>query len=320
MKKIAVITSGGDAPGMNAAIRSVVRRGLANGLTVYGFNRGYQGMIEMDYSEMNGGSVAGIIQRGGTILRTARSEEFKTKAGRQKAVDNFNELGIEGLIVIGGDGSMIGAENLSKNCGIKTVVIPATIDNDMTGTEYTIGFDTAVNNILEAINKIRDTAGSHQRVAIVEVMGRYSGQLALMSGLCSGSEVLIVPEVPWCIEEVCDTLKASHKKGKLYSIVLVAEGAAKGIDLGEQIEQRTGIEANVTVLGYLQRGGSPSAIDNIMGTRMGAHGVDELLRGEGNVLVGVRGGKMESIPYYKAKEMKHELDLQLYGLAMNLSR
>ena len=320
MKKIALLTSGGDAPGMNAAIRSVVRRGISKGLEVYGIHRGYQGLIERDCEALSAASVAGIIQRGGTILRTARSEDFRSSEGRKVAADNLKMLGIDGLIVIGGDGSLKGAETLSKEFGVSTMVIPGTIDNDMAGTDYTIGFDTALNNILDGVNKIRDTANSHQRVAIIEVMGRNSGQLALMAGLSCGAEIILVPEFEWSYEEVCHQIYESHQKGKLYSIIIVAEGAAKGVDVGNKILRRTGADVNVTVLGYLQRGGSPTAIDNIAGTRLGARAVDELLGGNRDCLVGMKNGEVTCIPYEDTYKLKHDLKLALYDLAAGLSR
>lgn len=320
MKKIGVLTSGGDAPGMNAVIRAVVRKALGMGIEVYGIHRGYQGLIEREIEEMHTGSVAGIVQRGGTILRTARSEDFRTREGRKMAADNLKMLGIEGLIVIGGDGSLKGADSLSKEFGVKTMVVPGTIDNDMAGTDYTIGFDTALNNILDAINKIRDTADSHQRVAVVEVMGRHSGQLALMSGLSCGAEVILVPEINWSSEEVCERITESHKNGKLYSIVIVAEGAAKGEDIGEQIARGTGADVNITVLGYLQRGGSPTSMDNITGARLGARAVNELYAGNANCLVGLRGIHVVCLPFEDTYQMKRGLDLELYELAIGLSR
>lgn len=320
MRKIAVLTSGGDAPGMNAAIRAVVRRAISCGLEVYGVRSGYQGIIENSFEKMEVGSVAGIIQRGGTILQTARSEGFRTFEGRQIGIENMKNQGIEALIVVGGDGSMRGAETFSEESGIPTMVIPGTIDNDMDGTDYTLGFDTALNNILDAINKIRDTAASHRRVAVIEVMGRNSGQLALSSGLSCGAEVILVPEIAWTIEDVCAQLQESHEKGKLYSIVLVAEGAGKGEEVGEKISKLTGAEVNITVLGYLQRGGSPTAIDNIVGTRLGARAVEELFRGNKNCLIGMKGNEEVCISYEDAKEIKSGLDLKLYELATGLSR
>lgn len=320
MKKIALLTSGGDAPGMNGAIRAVVRHSITQGWIVFGVHRGYQGMIDDEIFEMGTHSVAGIIQRGGTILKTARSEAFRTLEGRTQASENLKRLGINQMVVIGGDGSMRGAETFSEEFGISTMTIPGTIDNDMNGTEYTIGFDTALNNILDAINKIRDTANSHQRVAVVEVMGRHAGHLALMAAISCGAEVVLVPEIPWSIEEVCERIELSHQKGKLYSIVLVAEGAAKGPDIGKEIEERTGADVNVTVLGYLQRGGSPTALDNIISTQMGVRAVDELAAGKSNCLIGMQGNKIVSTSYIEVKNQPRTLDLNLYDLALSLSR
>ncbi len=320
MKKIGVLTSGGDAPGMNSAIRSVVRRALFNNVEVWGIHRGYQGLIERDIEAFTSVSVGGIIQRGGTILRTARSEAFRTPEGRKIAIDNLRNLEIDGLIVIGGDGSMRGAELLFEESGIPSVVIPATIDNDMVGTDYTIGFDTALNNILDAINKIRDTSESHQRVAVVEVMGRRSGQLAMMSALCCGALTALIPEISWTIEGLCNRVREGQDLGKVYSIVIVAEGAGTGEAIGNEIEQRTGIDVNITKLGYLQRGGSPSAEDNIMGTRFGAKAIEELVKGKANCLVGIQNGKVMATPYGELKNMTREFDRELYDLTLSLSR
>ena len=320
MKKIGVLTSGGDAPGMNSAIRSVVRRALFYNVEVLGIHRGYQGLIERDIEAFTSASVGGIIQRGGTILRTARSEAFRSPEGRKIAIDNLINLEIDGLIVIGGDGSLRGAELLFEESGIPSMTIPATIDNDMVVTDYTIGFDTALNNILDAINKIRDTSESHQRVAIIEVMGRSTGQLALMSALCCGALTALIPEIPWTIEGLCDRVREGQDLGKLYSIIIVAEGAGTGEKVGNEIERFTGIDVNITKLGYLQRGGSPSAEDNIMGTRFGAKAVEELIRGNANCLVGLKEGKVVVTSYGELKNMNREFDRELYDLTLSLSR
>lgn len=320
MKKIGILTSGGDAPGMNAVIRAVVRRANASGIEVAGIHRGYEGLLERDIHSLSSDDVAGIIQRGGTVLKTARSKKFSTPEGLHLAAANLREAGIEGLIVAGGDGSMRGADLLSRAEGISTIVVPGTIDNDMNGTDYTIGFDTALNNILDAVNKIRDTADSHQRVAVVEVMGRCSGQLALMSGLSCGAEIILIPEIHVAMSDVCEKIKESHQKGKLYSIVIVAEGAAKGAVVGETIAEVTGAEVSVSVLGYLQRGGSPSAMDNIIGTRLGVQAVEELIKGHMNCLVGMNGSEVVAIPYEEAYQKKRGIHVDLYNLALGVSR
>jgi len=276
MKRVAILTSGGDAPGMNAVIRAVVRKGIYHGLTVFGVERGYEGVLHGDFIPLALKSVAGIIQHGGTMLRTARSEDFKTDLGFQMAVKQLKDRQIDSLIVVGGDGSMAGAAKLGE-AGISTVVIPGTIDNDMPGTEYTIGFDTALNTVLDAVNKIRDTAASHERVAVVEVMGRSAGHIALLSGIASGAEFILLPEQPVDMDAVCQGLMQTFSRGKLYSIIVVAEGAGEGHAVASEIAKRTSFKPGVTVLGYIQRGGSPSAYDNIMGSRMGAMAIDSLL-------------------------------------------
>ncbi len=318
MSKVAVLTSGGDAPGMNAAIRGVVRAGLYYGLEIYGVERGYQGLIQNELSLLKASSVAGIIQRGGTVLKTARSEEFKTAAGFQQALDNLRQAGIATVIVIGGDGSMAGAVKLSA-AGIQTITIPGTIDNDMAGTEYTIGFDTTLNTVLDAVNKIRDTAASHERVAVIEVMGRRSGHIALTAGLAARAEVILVPEYAVTMDQVCERLEQTHARGKLYSIVMVAEGYGKAYTIAEEIGKRTVFNPHVTVLGYIQRGGSPSAQDNIMGSQMGALAVDSLVKGEANCLVALQQGKFCTVPYDEVSRYQPVLDHKLYKLAQILS-
>jgi len=313
-KRILVLTSGGDAPGMNAAIRAVVRTGLSHGLEMWAVERGYQGLINGDFINMQRDSVAGIINQGGTVLKSARSEEFRTVDGFAIAVSHIKERGIDVVIVIGGDGSMLGAQKLAK-AGVNTVVIPASIDNDMSGTEYCIGFDTALNTILDAVNKIRDTIASHDRVAIVEVMGRNSGQLALLSGLACGSEVIILPEIAVDIRSICEGLQESFNRGKRYSIVMVAEGAINASDIAKQIAEHTSFSPQVTVLGYIQRGGRPSAMDNIMGSRMGALSVESIINNDSNFLVASRQGSLVAIPYEAESKFQPSIDMKQYKLA-----
>ena len=314
MKRIAVLTSGGDAPGMNAAIRAIVRKGIYHGLEVFGVERGYEGVLGGQFKPMTLQSVAGIIQHGGTTLRTARSEAFKTTEGFQAAVWQLKYHQIDALMVIGGDGSMAGALKLSE-AGIQTMVIPATIDNDMPGTDYAIGFDTALNTVLDAVNKIRDTAASHERVAIIEVMGRNAGHIALMSGLAGGAEAILLPEKPLDLDTLCQGLNQSHQRGKLYSIVMVAEGAGKGYSIAAEIAKRTEFKPHVTVLGYIQRGGSPTATDNIMASRLGAAAVDSLIRGEANCLMAWRKGEIVNVPLTEAFQLKTGIDFSVYELA-----
>lgn len=318
MKRIGVLTSGGDAPGMNAALRAVVRRGIYAGFEVVGIVHGYAGLLAKDARPLGLSSVGDIIHRGGTILRTGRSDEFKTEAGLARAIANAAELGLDGLVVIGGDGSYRGAAELEKR-GLPVVGIPGTIDNDIYGTELTIGFDTAVNTVLDAINKIRDTAFSHERTFIIEVMGRVSGHIALAAGLAGGAESILVPEFPPDYDEVCARLQHSRARGKRHSIIVVAEGVGSGFQIGEEIKRRTGLETRTTVLGYIQRGGTPSAVDRTLATRMGAHAVDALARGEHGVCIGIRGSDLLTMPLAEVIGKQRALDRELYELAATLA-
>ena len=263
MIRIGVVNSGGDAPGMNAAIRAVVRRGIYLGIEIFGIQRGFLGLVNGEIIKMNLGSVADIIHRGGTILHTARCDEFKTEEGQIKALRNLEEYNIDGLVVVGGDGSIRGAYELG-NKGFPVIAVPGTIDNDVPCTDYSIGFDTAVNTVIEVINKVRDTATSHERTFIVEVMGKNSGWIALEAGLAGGAESILVPEIQYDIEQVCNKLIRGHKRGKLHSIIIVAEGSGKGFEIGEAVKAKTGFETRVTVLGHIQRGGVPTAKDRII--------------------------------------------------------
>ena len=314
VKKVAVLTSGGDAPGMNAAIRAVVRKGIYHGLEIYGIRRVFSGLIIREFLQMKLGSVADIIHRGGTILLTARSPEFLTAEGIQKARNFLQEEKIEGVVVIGGDGSFKGAKVLEEE-GITTAGIPATIDNDVSLTDYTIGFDTAVNTVTDAINKVRDTATSHERIFVIEVMGRSSGQLALFAGLAGGAESIIVPEDPIDVEEVCGRLLRGKKRGKLHSVILVAEGAGGGLHVGEEIKRITRMDVRVTILGHLQRGGTPTAFDRILASRMGAKAIDLLLEKNGGRAVVCRNGCIDSVTYDELHSKKKKLSRDDYHLA-----
>lgn len=304
--KIGVLTSGGDSPGMNAAIRAAVRTGLYFGLDVFGIMRGYNGMIEDDIFQMNSRSVANIIQRGGTMLKTARSKDFYGEEGRKKAYDNLKRRGIDGLIVIGGDGSFTGAYKLSKEFGIPCTGIPGTIDKDLYGTDFTIGFDTAVNTAVEAIDKIRDTADSHDRLFIVEVMGRHAGYIALHSGIATGAENILIPEVNTTIDEMLASLSEQEKRKKLVNLVIVAEGYQpdpgnpdlKGAgEVARLVQERlTGFDTRVTILGHIQRGGPPSCMDRFIASRMGYHAVECLIEGRHNVMVGILHNNMHYTP------------------------
>jgi len=314
MKRIAVLTSGGDAPGMNAAIRAVVRKGVHHGLEVLGVYRGYSGLIQGDFVPFQLGSVGDIIHRGGTILYSARCEAFKTEEGQQKAVEQLKKHGVDGLVVIGGDGSFRGAQKLTAH-GFPTVGVPATIDNDIPGTDFTIGFDTAINTVIDAIDKIRDTATSHERTYIIEVMGRDAGDIALWAGLADGAESIIIPEAPFDWDEIVERLNRSNRRGKKHSFIIVAEGVSDGATVAEEIKRRTGLETRVTVLGHIQRGGSPTAMDRVLASRMGAKAVELLLEGKKDQMVAIQKGEIVGIPFDEAFRMKHQPDLSLYDLA-----
>lgn len=319
VKSIAVLTSGGDSQGMNAAVRAVVRSALFHGLEVYGVQRGYQGLLNDDLRPMDLRSVGDIIQRGGTILQTARCKEFLTPEGQQRGADILRARGIDGLVVIGGDGSYQGANKLSK-LGIKTMGLPGTIDNDIACTDTTIGFDTAVSIVVDAINKIRDTMSSHERASVVEVMGRHCGDIALYAGLASGAETILVPEVPFDLSEVAERMKHNFENGKRHSIIVVAEGAAKGEDVSNKITELSGIEARVTVLGHIQRGGTPTAIDRILASRLGDFAVRQLIEGNSGKACGVVKGELVMTDIDTVVHTKKPFDMEMYNLALRLSQ
>ena len=319
MKTIGVLTSGGDAPGMNASIRAVVRMGIEKGFRVMGIKRGYQGLIHGEIVEMNRTSVSDILQRGGTMLRTARSEEFKTEEGREKAANVMRVFGIEGMVIIGGDGSFMGAKKLSE-LGFPSIGVPGTIDNDLAYTDFTIGFDTAVNTVLDAINKLRDTSTSHERVSIIEVMGRHCGDIALYAGLTGGAESIIVPEVKSSIDQVCKEIIEGKLKGKLHSIVVIAEGVGNANEFAMNIEKTSGLEARVTTLGHIQRGGSPTAFDRMLASRLGARAVELLAENSSSRVVGISGNKVIDVDINEALEMKKDIDHDLMELAYVLAK
>ncbi|MCL6647167.1 MAG: 6-phosphofructokinase [Chloroflexi bacterium] len=321
MKRIGVFTSGGDAPGMNAAIRAVVRTGTAYGLEVIGIRRGYAGMIEGDFVPLGPRDVANTLQRGGTILLTARSAEFKTPEGRAKAAENLRRAGLDGLVCIGGDGSYRGALKLLEEHHIPVVGAPGTIDNDLYGTDFTIGFDTAVNTALDAIDRIRDTAASHERVFFIEVMGRHAGFIALEVGIAGGAEVIVLPEDPIPASVCAEVISQSSAKGKRSSIVVVAEGGYEGgaEALARDVKACSGIEARVTVLGHIQRGGSPTAIDRVLASRLGAGCVDALLSGASGVAVGEVDGEIRLTPFREAVERRKDINRKKYELAKVLA-
>lgn len=319
LKRIAVMTSGGDSPGMNAAIRAVVRVALNEGVEVWGIYNGYAGMYEDKMVKLESRSVGDILQRGGTFLGTARCEVFRTLEGRQKAAENLRRRGIEGVIVIGGDGSLTGALLLSE-LGIAVVGLPGTIDNDIWGSDNTIGFDTAVNTVVDAINKLRDTASSHGRVMILEVMGRNSGWIAMTAGLAGGAEQILIPEMSVNLDELCQNLRKSHDSGKKYSIVVVAEGVGSAVDIGEKIAADTGLDTRVSVLGHIQRGGSPSVSDRVLASMLAEHAVLALVSGISNVCFGYRNGGVVPIDLADAINHKRTIDTSIFRLASVLSQ
>lgn len=321
MRKIAVLTSGGDAPGMNAAIRAVTRYAIYKGLEVYGVERGYTGLINSEIKQMNRRAVSDIIQRGGTILKTSRSPEFNEVEYQKIAAENLEAYDIEGLVVIGGDGSFRGAKDLTDNCGIRTVGIPGTIDNDLAYTDYTLGFDTAVNTALSAINNLRDTMTSHERVCIVEVMGRKCGDIALYAGLGGGAEVIIVPEVHNDIAQIAKSIAVNKRKGKTSDIIVLAEGVCRAVELKQQLKDQ-GITSSIktTELGYIQRGGAPTMQDRMLAAQFGVRAVDVLLEGKGSRVVGIKDNKIIDQDISEALAMKRVFDKDLYDCAAILGQ
>lgn len=318
-KKIAVLTSGGDAPGMNAALRAVVRAGISYGMEVYGVRRGYNGLLNGDMFLMNLRSVSDIIHRGGTFLYTARSPEFNTPEGVKKAADKCRAMGIDGVVVIGGDGSFRGARDLT-NAGIPCIGVPGTIDNDIACTEYTVGFDTAMNTAMEMIDRLRDTTESHDRCSVVEVMGRRCGDIALQTGIAVGATAILVPEVPYDFErDVIQRMKFTQATGKKHFIIIVAEGVGGVDELAKNIQAQTGIESRATVLGHVQRGGSPTLRDRVMASRMGDHAVQLLEKGIGNRVVAFRESKVVDFDITEALDMKRVFDKELYDMALRIS-
>lgn len=318
MKTIGILTSGGDAPGMNAAIRAIVRASMDKNIKVMGINRGYSGLINGEVFELTRRHVSDIIHKGGTILKTARCEEFKTEAGRERAAKVLKVFGIDGLVVIGGDGSLRGAQLLSK-LGVSTIGLPGTIDNDLAYTDYTIGFDTAQNTVLDALNKIRDTSSSHQRVSIVEVMGRNCGDIAIYTGIGGGAEKIITPEKGFDLNELCKVILEGKVRGKMHNLIILAEGVGGALTLAKEVEEITGIETRATVLGHIQRGGSPSSLDRILASVMGAKAVELLLEGKSCRVVGVKRGELIDFDIDEALSMEREFNEYLYNLSNIIS-
>lgn len=317
--RIAVLTSGGDAPGMNAAIRAVVRETLSSGADAIAIEHGFEGLLEGRMREMAVGDVGGVLDRGGTFLGTSRSKRFMTAEGVAAAAHILRDAGVTGLVVIGGDGSFRGAEELAK-VGIPTAGVPATIDNDLAGTDTSIGFDTCLNTICDAVSKVRDTASSHERTFVIEVMGRTRGMLALYAGLACGGDCVLIPEVPWTVKDVCESVAFGVSRGKKHSIVILAEGAGHAFGLAADVSEACGHEVRAVILGHVQRGGSPSAFDRILASRMGARAVDALLGGETAVAVGLRKAEMCTYPLADAYSHSQRLHLELYDLARTLAR
>lgn len=321
IKRIAVLTSGGDAPGMNPAIRAVVRMGIGLGLEMFGVERGYEGLMEGKFQPLKLRDVGGIIGRGGTILQSARSDEFKTEAGRRKALHSLNSNGMDGLIIIGGNGTHQGAYALSK-MGFPLVTIPSTIDNDLCFTDLTIGVDTALNTVLDAVDKIRDTASSHQRAFFIETMGRNSGYLALMSGVAGGAEIILIPEAPMTPEQVLEAIQTQYKRGKAHSIIIAAEGHRPGTqeiyDYLKAREQECGFTVRMTILGHIQRGGRPTAFERLLATRLGVAAVQNLTAGHFGVMVGLVGNKIQITDLAQVVICHKGVDLQFYEMAKTL--
>ncbi len=315
MERIAVLTSGGDAPGMNAAIRSVVRTGISKGLGVYGVFHGYTGLLSGEIEFLSSMHVGGIIGHGGTFLRSARSKEFRTAEGRKKAAERLQTMGIEGLIVIGGDGSLTGAEHLSREHGIRVIGIPGSIDNDIAFTDTSIGFDTAVNTALDAIDKLRDTAYSHERVFVIEVMGRSCGNIALECGIAGGAESILIPEIKSDLAKLCEGLQEAKTRGKKSSIIVVAEGAMSANAVAEVVSVSTGFEVRCVVLGHVQRGGSPTAFDRMNATLFGTLAVERLCSEKSGEMVGMLDGKIVYTPLDKVIHGKKEINADKLKLA-----
>ncbi|MBO7214429.1 MAG: 6-phosphofructokinase [Clostridia bacterium] len=320
MKKLAILTSGGDAPGMNACVRACVRYAIAKDIDVYGIERGYAGLIANKINFMSTRSVSDIVHRGGTILKTARCPEFNSVEFQEQAAETLQAYGIDSLIVIGGDGSFRGAKDLSDNCGINVVGIPGTIDNDLAYTDFTIGFDTAVNTVLNAINNLRDTMGSHERVSMLEVMGRKCGDIALYASLAGGAEFCLTPEVPFDLKEIAKTLVKSRKRGKTSNMIIFAEGAGDREAICKELEELTGLSVKTTNLGYVQRGGAPTMADRVLAARMAVKAVDLMIEGKTNRAVGVKDNHIFDMDISEALAVKPKFNDELYNVMNILAR
>lgn len=318
MKRIGILTSGGDAPGMNACIRAVVRTALYNGMEVLGIRKGYYGLVHDQVQVMNIDSVSGIIQRGGTILYTARCEEFKTKEGLQKALETIKKHKIDGIVAIGGDGTFRGAKDLCE-LGVPTVGIPGTIDNDLDYTDYTLGFDTAVNTCLYLINNLRDTMTSHERISIVEVMGRNCGDIALYAGLAGGAEAIIIPEFPVSIDQIAESMKRSRNRGKRSNIIVLAEGAGNAEILEKELQSRLDVPIRSTIIGHVQRGGAPTMADRVLASKFGYHAVELLANNKGCRVVGIVDNNIIDYDIVEGLKIKRSIDMKMYEIAKVLA-
>jgi len=319
MNRIGLLTSGGDSPGMNACIRAVVHEAENQGVEIIAFKRGYAGLLDDDCFTMTSNHVSGIIQRGGTVLLTARCDDFKYEEGQKEGINNLVKNNCDGLIVIGGDGSFKGAQAISGR-GVEVIGIPGTIDNDIYGTDMSLGTDTSLNNIIDVVDKIKDTASSHERTFIIETMGRGSGYLALMSGIATGSEAVLIPEVKYDLEKIAERIKKRYADGKVSNIIIVAEGTSTAYQVGRQLSKIAGIVSKITVLGHLQRGGSPSGFDRVLGSRLGSAAVLRLLQGESGCMVGLIKGHVEATSFDDVFNNKKELGPNLIKLAEVLGR
>lgn len=321
MKRIGVLTSGGDAPGMNAAVRAVVRIARDKGLEVYGIERGWDGLIKGQLYELENRSVSDMIQRGGTFLKTARSDEFTTLDGQKKAAQTLEAYGIDGLIVVGGDGSFRGAKDLSDNFGVKCMGIPGTIDNDLAYTDYTLGFDTAVNTVLSAINNLRDTMQSHDRVSLVEVMGRHCGDIALYAGIAGGAEYILIPEKKYDLNEIAKSLTRSKLRGKTSNMIVLAEGAGNRDEIVAYLNEKAGVDIKITHLGHVQRGGSPTMADRILATRFAAKAVETMLnKSSVSSAIGIKNNQIVAVPFAEAFATERVFDEDLYKIAEVLGK
>ena len=319
MERIAVLTSGGDAPGMNTCVRAVVRTALNNKMDIYGVERGYAGLVRGEITRLGTRSVSDMIHKGGTFLKTARCPEFTDIEVQRKAFEALSAYGIEGLVVIGGDGTFRGAKALSENFGIKVMGIPGTIDNDLAYTDYTVGFDTAVNTVLWAINNLRDTMHSHDRVSLLEVMGRHCGDIALYAGTAGGAEYILVPEVPYSLDEIASKIKRSYLRGKTSNMIILAEGAGDRDEIAKEIQQKSGISVKVNNFGYIQRGGSPNMADRILAARFGYKAVELLRDDKPSCAIGIKNNKVITVTFDEVESSKKDFDKRLYNIAHVLS-